>query len=108
MAASIRRLKIERFRGIEFLCWIPESGMNVILGGGDPGKSTILEAIALLLSPTNTFTINDSDYWRRGVDEEFCIEAVISLFNTDEISQQSKMNWPWEWDGQNLLQPGLK
>lgn len=107
MASSIRRLKIERFRGIKSLCWIPDDGMNVILGGGDTGKSTILEAIALLLNPTNTYTINDSDYWRRKVEEEFCIEAVISLFNNDEVSQQSKMNWPWEWDGQNLLQPAL-
>lgn len=107
MPASIRRLKIERFRGIKSLCWMPDKGMNIILGGGDTGKSTVLEAIALLLSPTNTFTVTDSDYWRRKVDEEFCIEAVISFFNTDDISQQSKMNWPWEWDGQNLMQPDL-
>lgn len=105
MAAFIRRLKIERFRGVQSLCWLPDKGMNVILGGGDTGKSTILEAIGLLLSPTNTYTVSDSDYWRRDVDDEFCIESVISLFNTDEVSQQFQMNWPWEWDGQDLMQP---
>ena len=50
-APIIRRLTIERFRGIEALTWHPAPGVNVILGGGDVGKTTVLEAIALLLSP---------------------------------------------------------
>lgn len=48
-APLIRRLTIERFRGIEGLVWHPSPGLNVLLGGGDVGKTTILEAIALLL-----------------------------------------------------------
>ena len=47
-AAEIRKLTVSRFRGIEKLEWRPASGMNIILGGGDVGKTTILEAIALL------------------------------------------------------------
>ncbi len=38
--AIVRQLHIERFRGIESLKWNPASGMNVILGGGDVGKTT--------------------------------------------------------------------
>jgi hypothetical protein len=34
---QIRRLSIERFRGIESLIWRPDAGVNVILGGGDTG-----------------------------------------------------------------------
>lgn len=52
--AQIRKLSIQRFRGIQSLTWLPAEGMNVILGGGDVGKTTVLEAIALLLSPSNT------------------------------------------------------
>jgi putative ATP-dependent endonuclease of the OLD family len=50
-AATILRLTIERFRGIKSLSWYPSAGVNVVLGGGDVGKSTILDAIALLLAP---------------------------------------------------------
>jgi putative ATP-dependent endonuclease of the OLD family len=50
-APYIRRLTIKRFRGIEKLCWRPSQGVNILLGGGDVGKTTILEAIALLLRP---------------------------------------------------------
>ena len=88
-APLIRRLTIERFRGIEKLDWFPEPGVNVILGGGDVGKTTILDAIALLLSPTNTTVLSEADYWRREVDEKgFCIEAVMSLPETCGINQQ--------------------
>ncbi len=50
----IPRLTIENFRGLAKLVWHPTPGRNVILGGGDVGKTTILDAIALLLNPTNS------------------------------------------------------
>jgi putative ATP-dependent endonuclease of the OLD family len=80
MASSvIRRLHLQRFRGIENLVWQPAAGMNVILGG-NVGKTTLLDAVALLmLYPTNGYTLSDTDYWQREVDAEFIIEAVMSL-----------------------------
>jgi hypothetical protein len=60
-AAAIYALTIERFRGITSLKWKPSRGVNVILGGGDVGKTTILEAIALLFSPVNPTTLSDRD-----------------------------------------------
>jgi len=106
MPAHIRYLKIERFRGIFSLEWRPDSQVNVILGGGNVGKSTLLEAIALLFSPTNSFTLADADYWRREVEEEFLIEAVICLPENVAINQQGAMAWPWEWDGNDAVLPG--
>ncbi len=103
----IRRLTIERFRGIERLEWYPEPGVNVILGGGDVGKTTILDAIALLLSPTNTVLLAEADYWRREVGRGFCIEAVMSVPDTCGISQQAKNAWPWEWDGKEPRLPNV-
>ena len=103
----IRQLKIERFRGIEKLTWNPESGVNLILGGGDVGKTTILDAIALLLNPTNSMILSDADYWHREVEKGFCIEAVMSLPEACGISQQTKMAWPWEWDGNEPKLPKI-
>ena len=62
---TILRLKIERYRAFQKFDWFPKAGLNVILGGGDAGKSTILEAIALLLNPSNAALVSDNDYWRR-------------------------------------------
>lgn len=106
-APLIRRLTIERFRGIKRLEWYPAQGVNVILGGGDVGKTTILDAIALLLNPTNTMLLSDADYWRREVENGFCIEAVMSLPATCGISRQTKNAWPWEWDGKDPKLPAI-
>lgn len=100
---EIRRLHLKKFRGFEDLVWCPSPGMNVILGGGDVGKSTLLEAIALLLHPTNSYTLSDSDYWQRLVEEEFCIEAVMYLPDSTGIHQQSTLAWPWEWNGTDAV-----
>ena len=52
-APYIRHLSIKRFRGIEALSWFPDKGMNVLLGGGDVGKSPAgrLEPTVLLDPP---------------------------------------------------------
>ncbi len=44
LAPIIMRLTIERFRGVASLTWLPAKGTNVVLGGGDAGKTTILDA----------------------------------------------------------------
>ena len=43
------------------LVWCPGKGVNVILGGGDVGKTTVLDAIGLLFSPTSASNISDTD-----------------------------------------------
>lgn len=101
MAAEIKRLHIERFRGIRELTWHPQPGLNLLLGGGNVGKSTILEAIGLLLSPTTSYTLSDSDYLGRLVEDGFLIEAVMSL--PGDVNRQGNMAWPWEWDGQDAV-----
>lgn len=105
MGAVIRRLSIERFRGISALTWQPAPGVNVILGGGDVGKTTLLEAIALLLSPTNAGTISDTDYHSRAVTGGFVIEAVMSLPAESGINDQVRASWPWRWNGTDAVVP---
>lgn len=104
----IRLLTIKRFRGIENLTWRPSKGVNVVLGGGDVGKTTILEAIALLLNPTNATTLSDADYWQRQHEQGFEIAAVMSLPLSTGIAEQRKAAWPWEWDGENPALPAME
>ncbi|AIO43926.1 ATP-binding protein [Burkholderia cenocepacia] len=101
MAADIKLLRIERFRGIRELVWRPALGLNLLLGGGNVGKTTLLEAIGLLLSPTTSYTLVDSDYFGRQVEDEFVIEATMSM--PGEVNRQLGMAWPWEWDGQDAV-----
>jgi putative ATP-dependent endonuclease of the OLD family len=93
----IRRLRIERFRGLKDFTWLPSAGVNVILGGGDAGKTTVLEAVALLFSPATSQILTDADYFGRSVPEGFCIEAVVTMPDRAGVSTTSKLSLPWEW-----------
>jgi len=87
---TIYRLSIQRFRGIKTLTWYPAKGVNLILGGGDVGKTTVLEAIGLLLSPTYPTALSDSDYYNRDIQAEFTIEGLFSLPPESGINNQTK------------------
>jgi putative ATP-dependent endonuclease of the OLD family len=106
-APTIYRLTIERFRCIKTLSWHPAKGVNVILGGGDVGKTTILEAIGLLFSPTNPPTLADTDYHGRAIDAGFTVEAIVSLPSESGINQQTKPSWPWVWTGSDAVVPSI-
>jgi putative ATP-dependent endonuclease of OLD family len=104
----IYRLAIERFRCIPTLSWHPAKGVNLILGGGDVGKTTILDAIGLLLSPTNPATLADTDYHARNIEAGFVIEAIVSLPPESGISEQTKASWPWDWNGSEAVVPSTE
>src|ERR1035437_6622605 len=103
--ATIYHLAIERFRGIQGLSWYPTKGVNVILGGGDVGKTTILDAVALLFSQTNATTLSDTDYYARDDKDGFSIEAIVSLPPMSGINCQTKPAWPWNWNGREAIVP---
>src|ERR1017187_7632666 len=105
---AIYRLSIERFRGIKALSWHPFKGVNVILGGGDVGKTTILDAIALLFSPTNPTNLSDTDYHARDESAGFVIEAVVALPPSNGINNQVKSSWPWDWNGSEAVVPSVE
>jgi putative ATP-dependent endonuclease of the OLD family len=107
-APAIYHLKIERFRGIKELSWAPARGMNVILGGGDVGKTSILDALALLLSPVNPANLPDTDYLGRKVEDGFFIRAVMSLPPDSGIHDQMNIAWPWNWNGTEAVVPSLE
>lgn len=107
-APIIHHLAIERFRCIENLSWYPAKGVNLILGGGDVGKTTILDAIALLLSPTNPPTLADTDYHDRAIQAGFVIEAIVSLPSEIGINKQTKVSWPWAWNGTDAVVPSIE
>ena len=97
----IRQLHIKGFRGINDLKWNPHQGMNIILGGGDCGKSTILEALGILFSSSGYRSLTESDFWNKKSEDGFSIEAAIFVSDDFEFSAGTKIYWPWEWDGEN-------
>jgi putative ATP-dependent endonuclease of the OLD family len=107
LAPTIYHIQIERFRGIKTFSWSPGRGVNIILGGGDVGKTTILDAIGLLFSPTNSTLVADTDYNLRDDAAGFLIEVVVALPQASGINRQTKPTWPWNWNGSAAVVPGI-
>lgn len=61
------------------LSWSPHPELNVIVGAADGGKSTLLEAIALLFSPAPNYGLSEFDYHGRNLDAGFSIQAVLTF-----------------------------
>jgi recombinational DNA repair ATPase RecF len=80
---QLRQVAIERFRAIEALTLTP-GPRNVLLGPQNAGKSSVLEALDLLLHhgigrprPAPT----EIDYFGRDPTEGFVIEAVVGALD---------------------------
>lgn len=76
--ARIHQLKITHFRSIEqFEQCFGNTNLIVLIGRGDSGKSTILKAISLVLSPSWNNTFSDTDFYN--LDTTIPIEIEVSL-----------------------------
>lgn len=108
----IRHIEIQNFRSIKNLSWNPKPGLNCLIGPGDSGKSTILDAIDLSLGARRSYSFNDADFYQLNTTNPLIITITIGElhdelknverygsflrgFNceTKEISDEPQPNW---------------
>ena len=81
----IRHLEINNFRSIKQLSWNPNPGLNCLIGPGDSGKSTILDAIDLVLGARRSYSFSDADFYQ--LDTSLPIIITVTLGNLDDELQ---------------------
>jgi predicted ATPase len=84
--ARVRHLEIKNFRGVESLLWHPYPGINCLVGPGDSGKSTILDAIDLCLGARRNFQFSDADFFQLNVEKPISISVTVG-----ELSDNLKL-----------------
>ena len=80
--ARIRKIEIANFRGIQLLAWCPTPGINCLIGPGDSGKSTVLDAIDLCLGARRNFQFSDANFF--GLDITTPISITLTLGDLDD------------------------
>jgi predicted ATP-dependent endonuclease of OLD family len=80
--ARIHELKINNFRGIKNFSKNFDKNFICLLGRGDSGKTTILDAISYVLSPNWNLSFYDSDFFEGNVNNS--IEIEVSLLDLPE------------------------
>lgn len=88
--AKIHTLKISNFRGLKkFEQVFGMTDFVCLIGRGDSGKTTILEAISAVLSPNWNLTFYDTDFFNGDINNS--IEIEVSLYELPaKLIQESK------------------
>lgn len=70
-------IEINNFRGIKEFAWFPSAGVNCLIGPGDTGKSSILDAIDFCLGARRNIQFTDADFYRLDVEKPIVISITI-------------------------------
>ena len=91
---KILNLKLERYRCYLNLELEPISGINILVGANDIGKSTILEAIEMVLKQDQTIELLESDYHLNNYVLGFYIEVEVACIPVQSTLPVIEMNQP--------------
>jgi putative ATP-dependent endonuclease of OLD family len=75
--AKIRVIEIRNFRSIKSLRWLPSDGINCLVGPGDSGKSSLIDAIDLCLTARRNVQFTDADFHLLDVEQAISISITI-------------------------------
>ncbi len=81
--ARVRAVEIGNFRGIKELTWYPAAGINCLIGPGDSGKSSILNAIDLCLGARRSVQFTDADFHLLNVEAPITIAVSLGELDDD-------------------------
>jgi hypothetical protein len=96
--SAIRKLQVSNFRGIGNAEWRPNSGINGLIGPGDNGKSTLLDAIDLVLVPRRTASFTDSDFYQVDTTNPIVIEVTIGDLHASLLDMDRYGIFHRSWD----------
>ncbi|WP_425308933.1 ATP-binding protein [Ammonicoccus fulvus] len=74
----LRHVGIEHFRGIRAAKWKIDRRLVALVGAGDSTKTTLMDAIGLVLSPSYTTQFTDADFYEFDITNNIVIEAVVT------------------------------
>ena len=73
---QIRHLRVQNFRGLASLDWKPGQSFCCLIGAGDSGKSSVLDAVEAALS-SRWFTFSEPDFLNCDTTKAIIVEATI-------------------------------
>lgn len=74
----VRKLTVRNFRGIRTFDWDIAASFVCLVGPGDSTKTTILDALGLVLSPRYNVSFTDADFFDCNVNATIEIAATIT------------------------------
>jgi putative ATP-dependent endonuclease of OLD family len=97
--ARIRFIDIRNFRCLQALAWQPAPGLNCLIGPGDAGKSSVLDAIDLCLGARRSVSFSDADFYALNVNEPISISITLGELDDGLKSMEAYGNYLRSFDG---------
>lgn len=82
------KLEVRNFRSIRHLEWVVGGITQCIIGPGDVGKSTVLDAIEFVLSSRYNLPFSDADFYQGEVSQPILIQATIGDLPPELLSDE--------------------
>src|SRR5688572_25465901 len=89
----VQHLSVRNFRGIRELDWTLDARFAVLIGPGDAGKSTVLDALALATSPQWNPAVSDADFSGGDTSHPIVIEVTCSELPAPLIREDRFGHW---------------
>lgn len=95
-------LKINNFRGIKHLECYFNKPLVCLVGRGDSGKTTILEAISYVLSGSRNIDFYDNDFYNADINNSIEIEVAVKDFPTEFLQEEKFGLYIRKFDGKSI------
>ncbi|CDL01248.1 conserved protein of unknown function [Magnetospirillum gryphiswaldense MSR-1 v2] len=102
--AAVRHTHIRNFRGISELAWSPARGLNCLIGPGDSGKSTILDAIDLCLMPRRFAAVSEADFHKLDLTKPILIDVTVGALDDDLLDLDAYVGYLRGWSAEGKLE----
>lgn len=86
---NIVYLDIENFRTIQKLSWYPNHGTNCLIGAGDSGKTTVLDALDFCLGARRNIAFSDYDFFNTDASQPIVITVALGALEDSLLSVDS-------------------
>lgn len=97
--ARIRLVQIRNLRGIASLDWAPSPGLNCLIGPGDSGKTTILDAIDLCVGARRNVPFSDADFHNLNIEQPISIAVTLGALPDAMRSMEAYGQYLRGYDG---------
>ncbi len=77
----IRAITIENFRCIKTLTWFPTPGINCLIGPGDSGKTSIIDAIDFCMGARRSVSFSDADFFQLDFNKPIKISITLGALD---------------------------
>ena len=91
--ARIRQVEVANFRCIQQLKWTPSPGINCLIGPGNSGKSSTLDAIDYCLGARRATQFTDADFYRLDVSHPVVITVTVGELDDSLRSMEAYGNY---------------